>query len=226
MSIETHYAAKSGDYYANARTEIASLLPERAARVLEIGCGSGGTMRWLRGQREVAYAHGMELMPEAAELARGVFDRVECGNIEAMPLPDGPFDLILALDVLEHLVDPWAMVAALHQRLAPGGCIVVSLPNVAHISVAMPLLLSGSWPYADEGLLDRTHLRFFTPETALALMTGSGCRLDRLERVISGPLFLKRLSQANRWYALKLLRLVLPLRLLTFQFLIRVVAPG
>ena len=104
------YASKTEGYFAGARTEIANLLPDRAERVLEIGCGSGAAMRWLRSRRDINFAYGIELMPAVAELARTAFDQVDTGSIEAMELPERPFDLILALDVLEHLVDPWTAV--------------------------------------------------------------------------------------------------------------------
>ncbi|MFO1186414.1 MAG: methyltransferase domain-containing protein [Alphaproteobacteria bacterium] len=99
----------------------------------------------------------------------------------------GPFDCILCLDVLEHLVDPWRVVGALHGQLAPGGVIVASIPNVQHHSVVRALM-TGGWRYDPEGgLLDETHLRFFTRSTAIELMTSSGLRLDAVDWTGLGP---------------------------------------
>jgi 2-polyprenyl-3-methyl-5-hydroxy-6-metoxy-1,4-benzoquinol methylase len=88
------------------------------------------------------------------------------------------FDLILCLDVLEHMVDPWPCVEALRTRLALGGKLIISVPNVRCLKVLVPLGFQGRWSYRMDGILDRTHLRFFTRESALALATGSGLRVE------------------------------------------------
>ena len=217
-------------YFSNRRTEIAPLLPERTGRVLELGCGDGETMRWLRAERQVDHAAAIELSPEAAERARGVFDEVvEADAVQGFAcLAPGEFDLALTLDVLEHLPDPEAAVRQLHARLRPGGALVVSLPNVAHYRVALPLLLRGRWDYADEGLLDRTHLRFFGEHSARALLTGNGFRIDAVDYVMAFPNLLSWFGagdRTGRWYTRKAFGFT-PLRhlhLFKFQFLIRAV---
>jgi len=125
------YDQKSDDYFGYERPEIASLLPEATNRVLELGCGSGATLRWLRAQRPVEYAVGIEMSPEASRRATSVFDLVLTGNVETMELPGGGFDLILALDVLEHLVDPWTVVRRLHALLNPGASSSCRCPTSA-----------------------------------------------------------------------------------------------
>jgi SAM-dependent methyltransferase len=215
------YSGKSEGYFENPRTEIAPLLPRRVDRVLDLGCGSGATMKWLRGQRDLRYAVGIELFPEVAERATSVFDLLLTGDIETMTLPTGHFDLIIALDVLEHLVDPWSAVRRLQSILSPGGAIIVSLPNIGHYSVSVPLVLRGRWNYAEDGLLDRTHLRFFTAETAIDLLTSSGLAVDKIDRVRRGP---QLRSAKARWYALKFLTWALPNHLLDWQLLIRLEA--
>jgi SAM-dependent methyltransferase len=222
-SISTMYSEKSDAYFGTPRLDIAPLLPCRTDRVLEVGCGAGATMRWLREHRDIEYAAGIELTSEAAESARGPFDTLITGDIETMTsLPEG-FDLILALDVLEHLVDPWSVVARLRGALKPGGVMIVSLPHVGHFSVSLPLLLRGEWTYREEGLLDRTHLRFFTQRTAIELLTGAGLVVDMIRTVRVGP---DLRSPLKRWYALKLLSWILPARLLDWQFLIRAGGPS
>jgi 2-polyprenyl-3-methyl-5-hydroxy-6-metoxy-1,4-benzoquinol methylase len=168
------YAAKSGDYFAHARKEIEPLLPLNCGRVLEIGCGSGATLGWLRQQHQAESTVGVEIAAEAAGKARSFADEVHCLDFERHDLPGGAkkFDLVLCLDVLEHMVDPWAVVDRLATRyLETGGTLIVSLPNVRHYSVVLPLLFIGRWNYEDAGLLDRTHLRFFTKASASALLT-------------------------------------------------------
>ena len=214
------YAEKPRAYFSSARTEIHSLLPETATRVLEIGCGSGATMKWLRGERTVKHAVGIEIAPEAGQEAASVFDMVLSGNVETMELPTGDFDLIIALDVLEHLVDPWSLVKRLHAILGPDGAIIVSVPNVSHYFVSLPLILRGQWNYNGEGLLDRTHLRFFTPQTSQELMTCSGLKVDKVEYMRIWPGMESR-SRRWRWYSAKMLNLILPSHLFEYQFLIR-----
>jgi 2-polyprenyl-3-methyl-5-hydroxy-6-metoxy-1,4-benzoquinol methylase len=168
------YSAKSSDYFAHARKEIQPLLPRNCGRVLEIGCGSGATLGWLRQDHPAARTVGVEIAEDAAGKARSFVDEVHCLDFERHDLPDGPqkFDLVLCLDVLEHMVDPWALVGRLAtQYLEVGGTLLVSLPNIRHYSVVLPLLFGGRWEYEDAGLLDRTHLRFFTKASAQALLS-------------------------------------------------------
>ncbi len=167
------YTDKLDGYFAHARKEIASLLPKKCGRVLEIGCGSGATLGWLRQSRQASCTVGVEIASSAAESARAHADVVHCIDFERADLPadSGLFDVILCLDVLEHMVDPWRVIDRMVSTwLAPGGTLVLSLPNVRHYSVVLPLLFRGRWNYENAGLLDRTHLRFFTRDTALDLL--------------------------------------------------------
>lgn len=93
-----------------------------------------------------------------------------------------------------HLPDPWAVVSQLHPLLAPGGCIVASLPNVRNFTVVLPLLLKGEWRYRNTGILDRTHLRFFGFREAVELLSSSGLKLEACEASIPKA---KRLIWAN-----------------------------
>jgi SAM-dependent methyltransferase len=167
------YIDKSESYFSHARKEIATLLPLQCGRVLEIGCGSGATLGWLRQSRGAAHTVGVEIAEAAANDARANVDEVYCLDFERaeLPAPNNDFDVILCLDVLEHMVNPWGAVDRLVSRyLKPGGVLIVSLPNVRHYSVVLPLLFGGRWDYEDAGLLDRTHLRFFTRRTAFSLL--------------------------------------------------------
>jgi 2-polyprenyl-3-methyl-5-hydroxy-6-metoxy-1,4-benzoquinol methylase len=213
--------------YTKCRMEIAPLLPSHIDTVLEIGCGAGETMGWLRSLRPVRYAAAVELSTEAGTVARSVFDDVEINDIALakMTFDTDRFDLILALDVLEHLTDPDQTLRALRDRLKPTGVIILSLPNVAHYDVAIPLLFRGRWDYADEGLLDRTHLRFFTKKTALHMVENSGLVVGQLNYnhrypSIFHPFGLR--DQKWRWYSHRIMHhvLVWPSHLFNYQFLI------
>lgn len=174
------YTDKQDRYFADVRREIEPLLPAHAARVLEIGCGAGATLAWLKSRGGCDSTTGVEMFESAAALARTRVDRVIVANAEqwiAEPGDVGPFDLVLCLDVLEHMVDPWAFVAQLERLIAPGGHLVCSIPNVRYYKVLRDLVFKGQWRYREDGILDRTHLRFFTREGALQLASTPSLKL-------------------------------------------------
>lgn len=177
--MENLYQAKSSSYFENTRTDIEPAIPLFSDSVLEIGCGTGATLAWLKTTGRCKSTTGIELVAQQAECAARVVDRVIQGNVEAIDLAPFTecFDLILCLDVLEHLNDPWALIEQINRMLKPGGRLVASIPNIRHISVLAPLLVQGQWTYRERGILDKTHLRFFTKKSAIQLMTGSGLKL-------------------------------------------------
>ena len=168
------------DYYSSARKDLQTMLPEKLGRVLDVGCGRGhlGADCKNLGASEVV---GIEITEENAEAAKQRLDEVLCGNIESMDLPlaPGSFDTILCADVLEHLVDPWTTLRRLRDLLTPTGCVVASIPNIAHYSIILKLL-TGTWRYEDAGLLDRTHLRFFAPGELQDFFAGAGLVPEKL----------------------------------------------
>jgi SAM-dependent methyltransferase len=144
-------------------------------RVLDLGCATGALSRVLseRGCQVV----GIDDDAEAAKLASEYCEQVIVGDVEELDLDvelgDRRFDVIVAADVLEHLRSPEATLTALRPFLAPGGYLVVSVPNVAHGSVRLALL-NGSFPYSEVGLLDSTHLRFYTRASFVEMLVGGG----------------------------------------------------
>ncbi len=166
--------ASIDEYFAHARREIEPLLPNQARRVLEIGCSSGATLAWLKQRWPNVETFGVD---GYAPLEKTIQSRADHALIHDLdhPLPDiGTFDLILALDVLEHLRDPQSVLNDLSSRLAPGGVCIVSVPNIANYKVLAPLLFMRRFRYVTEGILDRTHLRWFTEESARSLMADAG----------------------------------------------------
>ncbi|MBS0383730.1 MAG: methyltransferase domain-containing protein [Proteobacteria bacterium] len=168
-------------YHDTPRNEILPYVPERCARVLEFGCGTGATISAIRTHRSVEWAGGLERDAGAAERARAVLDRVWEGDAETSTfdrdIAAASLDLVLCLDVLEHLVDPWTMVTRIAGLLAPGGRLVISVPNIRHYKFISNLFFKGDFHYRDAGLLDRTHLRFFVRDTAIDLATRGGLKL-------------------------------------------------
>jgi SAM-dependent methyltransferase len=211
------YAEKSDTYFDRVRAEILPLLPSGCVdRVLEVGCGSGDTLAYLRDGDRCRWTCGVELFPDAAEIARGRLDEVYEGNIEQLELPIAPgsIDVVLCLDVLEHLVDPWTTAARLAKLLKPRGVLIASIPNVRHFRVVLPLLFRGRWEYGEFGLMDRTHLRFFTEQSARQLLRQAGLRVDDVRK--SG------LESLHKRAAVALSAGLLE-PLLVFQYLIRAV---
>src|SRR4051794_25484223 len=156
------------------------------SRVLDVGCAEGYLARELRGRGCTVV--GLEYDEAAADAAREFCEQVVTGDVESPDVRarvDGPFDRVLFGDVLEHLRDPAAVLRWARELLAPDGRAVISLPNIANWS-ARREIARGRFPYADHGLFDRTHLRFFTRESARGLATDCGYEIER-ERFASGP---------------------------------------
>ena len=166
-------------YYRHVRAEIAPLLPANAKRIVDVGCGTGATLKWLRERYPQAHTIALEGNPDTKEELRRNASESHIIDL-AGEIPDlGEPDLMLFLDVLEHLPDPAAVLRRLTSQLAQNGIIIVSLPNVAHLSVSLPLLLRGEFTYRDAGILDRTHLRFFIQESSTGLLNDAGFVVDR-----------------------------------------------
>ena len=171
---DTFEPAEPQGYYGFSRPEVRRLVSRRAKRILDVGCAGGRVGAGLK-ERLGAEVWGIECNAQAAAAAERDLDRVVQATVEqALPqLPMRHFDSIILADVLEHLVDPAAVLAGLSEKLAPNGELIVSLPNVGHWSVLQGLL-EGSWEYQDAGILDRTHLKFFTRKSALSLFAAAG----------------------------------------------------
>ncbi len=174
--FETAYGGKSRTYFAGAREDFVRRLPkDSTARILEIGCGSGETGALAIGAGCAGHYAGVELMPEPASSAARVLSEVVVGNVEAMDLDWQPasFDALILSEVLEHLVDPRATMKRLAPLVRPDGLVLASSPNISHWRVLRELV-TGHFPEADKGVFDRTHLRWFTPETFAAMFEAAG----------------------------------------------------
>jgi 2-polyprenyl-3-methyl-5-hydroxy-6-metoxy-1,4-benzoquinol methylase len=170
------YAEKADGYFVGGREDIVALLasnPEQA--ILELGCGSGGTARTVRAANKAGRYVGIELFEDAAAAAKDVIDEVLVGDVESLDLAPlaGQFDALIASEVLEHLVDPWATVRRLVECLKPGGMVYASSPNIAHWHI-LKGLIRGRFDYRDAGVMDRTHLRWFTPDAYRAMFEAAG----------------------------------------------------
>lgn len=156
-------------------------------RVLEVGCSVGHVTEHLVAAGNTVV--GIEIDAEAAELARRFASEVHVADVATTPLRElvePGFDVVLLGDVLEHLPDPDAALAAAVDLLTPDGRVVISVPHVAYVDVRL-MLLEGTWAYQTDGLLDRTHLRWFTYAGLGELLGGAGLTATRVERVVLPP---------------------------------------
>ncbi|GMW03464.1 MAG: hypothetical protein AMXMBFR84_45980 [Candidatus Hydrogenedentota bacterium] len=167
-----------GGYYCAPRPELAALVPAEARIILDCGCGGGELGRLLkqRGAQEVV---GIEIVEKAWRIARRNLDDALLGSVEEMELPyeDEHFDCIIFGDVLEHLVDPTAVLRKVSRVLKPGGSICISIPNVRFWQV-VEMHANGRWQYEDAGIMDRTHLRFFCAPEIQAMVQNAGLEID------------------------------------------------
>jgi 2-polyprenyl-3-methyl-5-hydroxy-6-metoxy-1,4-benzoquinol methylase len=167
--------------YENPRPEVAALVAPGARRVLDLGCASGALGAALKA-RQACEVVGIEVDPQYARHAEARLDRVICGDVATAEV-DGTFDCLIAADVLEHLVDPWAALARYAALLEPGGRAVISLPNARHWEVLLEIGVRGTFPRRPAGIFDRTHLRWFTLADAYGLCSGAGLEVEEVRRV-------------------------------------------
>lgn len=172
-------------YFAGVRRDwLAELGGDRDRRILEIGCGTGDTGAAALAQGLCGSYSAVELSPAAAKIAREQISEVVVGDVAsvAYPWPQQTFDVLFASEVLEHLVDPWAVLRRLRPLLRPRALVFASSPNVAHYRV-VAMLLRGDWALEADGPMDRTHLRWFTPATYRSMFEECGFDVTSVDRV-------------------------------------------
>ncbi|MEO3417090.1 class I SAM-dependent methyltransferase [Roseovarius sp. CAU 1744] len=173
----------SDRYYGLIRDEIFPFVPMDNKKLLDIGGGFGGTSSELKRMGRAEYVVLTDLVADNHDPD---VDRAFAGNLDDPAFvqqiidEEGPFDCVLCLDVLEHLREPWDVIAALHKGLSPNGVIVASIPNMRHVNLVGPLVLKGKFELRDSGIRDRTHLRWFTRESAIQLMESSGLTVEKV----------------------------------------------
>ncbi|GAX60008.1 SAM-dependent methyltransferase [Candidatus Scalindua japonica] len=166
------------EYGDNPRTEIVDLVREAPENVFEIGCGSGATGMAIKQKFPKVTYIGLDSNGDSIDIAQSRLDRVIVSDIEKVPLDTFGlekecFDLIICADILEHLYDPWKVLHCLHDYLTTDGKIIASIPNVQYINHIINFM-HGKWKYDDNGLLDATHIRFFTLNEIVKMFTGTG----------------------------------------------------
>jgi SAM-dependent methyltransferase len=192
------YKTKEPSYFSGARADFVSRLPkDQTARVLEIGCGTGATGALALMSGRAGRYTGVELFESAASEARTVLSDVVVGDIERLTLPWQPcdFDALILSEVLEHLIEPWAVLKRLHPHIRPGAMVLASSPNVSHWRVIRELF-EGRFQLGDRGVFDQTHMRWFTPDSYAAMFEDAGYQVMRVSPVTP---FAPRTELISRW---------------------------
>lgn len=168
-----------------------AMLPPNLHRVIEVGCMRGTLARVYQEKNPACEWIGIDIDQDNVDIARTVCHQATCLDIEAIPESDfsqwRDVDAWVFGDILEHLRDPWRLLSLIRSTLSKNGIVVASIPNAQNWNV-QARLNAGLFRYEDEGLLDRTHIRFFTRTTILEMFQGSGYRVEQaVSRIIHSP---------------------------------------
>jgi 2-polyprenyl-3-methyl-5-hydroxy-6-metoxy-1,4-benzoquinol methylase len=191
-------------YFSDTKPVLLELVDPAGMRVLDAGCGAGGNAALMKGAGAGEIV-GIELHAVAAQRARAVCDRVLEGDLSDLDLEAlgaESFDLVLAIDVLEHLAAPEEALRRLVGLLRPGGILVACIPNVAHVWV-FANLLAQTWPQKDSGIFDRTHRRFFARRDMIRLLEGAGLEISTVRPYFTRHRSLQILSLAASLYVFR-----------------------
>lgn len=182
------------EYHQSERKEIASFFNESPGTVLDIGCGGGGTGKLIKQKFPSSRVIGIELNPHAAEHARQYLDQVICEDIDTLDLTQQigstRVDAVLLLDVLEHLYNPWKALVRVRGWLDEGTRVLASVPNIRNLA-NLDQLAAGHWTYGPNGVLDITHVRFFTRESLRQLFEETGYHVHEMTP-LTQPRWLER----------------------------------
>jgi 2-polyprenyl-3-methyl-5-hydroxy-6-metoxy-1,4-benzoquinol methylase len=201
-TLRQQYQEKYSAYFQVERHEMLQYVPQEARIILDVGCGCGNFSEILKKTRPVE-VWGVELDKQAADVAASKLNRVICAAFDSgLELPSQSFDCIVFNDVLEHMVDPFSALLYAKKLLRDGGVVVASIPNVRYFATMWDLLVHKNWKYADWGVLDRTHLRFFTQRSIVATFSNLGYKIKCIEGINSlenfHPGLLSRFRFLNR----------------------------
>lgn len=180
--LSAFYTVKPASYFSNARADFVDRLPrDPLASVLEIGCGTGATGALALSEGCCGRYVGVEQFEAAAAEAREILSEVICGNVETMEFTWQPaeFDAVILSEVLEHLVEPGAVLRRITPHVRQGGVLLASSPNISHWRVVRELIL-GRFDLTDHGVFDRTHLRWFTPYTFTSMIEAAGFEIQEM----------------------------------------------
>lgn len=168
------------NYYEWPRPEMLPFVPAHCRRLLDVGCGTGAFGESLKRTRKIEI-WGVEPVRAAAAKALTKIDHVINGPFDPeTALPAAAFDCVVFNDVLEHMVAPEQALRQAKALLSQGGTIIASVPNIQYFPVVWQLFFHARWEYADCGVLDKTHLRFFTKSSIVTMFQSEGYSLESI----------------------------------------------
>ena len=175
---------KPNGYYESTREDMLKYIPAGTKTSLEFGCGSGGFSALIKDKFD-AETWAVELNQQAAQQAEKKLDKVINNDAlnSLVDIPDSYFDCIILFDILEHLIDPYTLLGALKNKLSNSGVIIASIPNIRYYRTFIDFVIYGNWDYKDQGILDRTHLRFFTYKSIIKMLKMLGFEILTLEGI-------------------------------------------
>lgn len=181
--MKIDYDSKEEAYYLQSRPELITHVPASLGRVLDIGCGSAYFLHALKSERNIE-CWGIEPNDKAVAEAQPI-DRLIHGVFKpGMPeLQDQKFDCIFFNDVLEHLEEPLNALLQVKQYLSPSGYVMASIPNIFYFPIFYQIIKSRDWKYEREGIMDATHLRFFTRKSVIRLFDEAGLEIVKIEGI-------------------------------------------
>lgn len=190
------YPEKADDYFDVVRMDAVDRLPQSLGNVLDVGGGNGTTSKFLveQGLAESSLVVDPFCSAEDSDSVKFVCRSAEDEDVFADLAKRGSlFDTILFLDVLEHLHDPWRVLRFVHPLLRPGGVLLVSVPNARFVALTVPLVLFGRFEYKKSGVMDDTHIRWFTRSSANHLVAQAGFEVEKVDSYVE-----PRVSLINR----------------------------
>jgi 2-polyprenyl-3-methyl-5-hydroxy-6-metoxy-1,4-benzoquinol methylase len=219
----SNYSASKFDMHPNTPWfKVLELIPQKA-KVLDIGCSSGNFGAVLI-ERKSCVVDGVELDIDDAKKAAKVLSSIKMLNIETddiSEIEDKYYDVVYFGDVIEHLVNPVAALKRVKSKLKPGGSVIFSIPNMAHMSVRL-MLMGGKFDYGNTGLLDKTHLHFYDLDEITRVFSSAGYRIENLDwvaRDIPKDMLDKQLHELGLESSHKFIKLSKSLDAAAYQFI-------
>ena len=181
--ISDKYKKKDPSYFQCERHEMLAFVPQDSNVILDVGCGAGNFAQTLKLERN-AEVWGIELDQSAGLVAAQKIDKVIIGNFNSkLDIPKYSFDCIVFNDVLEHLEDPYSALSFCKELLTNKGVIIASIPNVRYFNNIWDLLVHKNWEYTEWGILDKTHLRFFTYRSIISMFKKEGYQVELIKGI-------------------------------------------
>ena len=180
-------------YQQHFNPQMLDVLTHAPRVLLDVGCSSGNLGKYVKGLHPTCRTIGIEPNRASADLAAQGLDQVLCGKFEDFTLEDegiarGSIDTVVLADVLEHMYDPWHVMVNLKPYLSADAQIILSIPNTRHLGLLQALVDGGVWTYAEKGLLDITHIRFFTLKEIAAFLAQTGYRMEFVNHFLDASL--------------------------------------